>query len=149
MNDPEISIKWDKTIKKYTILEKSESSIVFHKIFHSPMPFISERDRVDKMISFEIRNRVFSIMSSADDYIPEVDNIIRMKNYLSLFSYYIRSYKGERYIVFYGFNQLDTKIKLPEKSFSIFLSLFNNPTTSLGSITKFLITILFSKTFSE
>jgi len=120
INDPEYLSKWDKTFKKYEIIHASSNvnSKVLYKVFNSLIPFASTRDLLEKNIKFQIKNRTFSLSTSTnDDYIngntPSSD-IIRMKNYISLYSYYIRRYKDKRQIVFFGFNQIDIKMNVPD-----------------------------------
>lgn len=120
MNEPEYLNKWDKTFKKYQVLHSSTNtnSKVLYKIFNSLIPFASARDLLEKNIKFQVKNRLFSLSTSTnDDYshgITPSTDIIRMKNYLSLFSFYIRKYNDRRQIVFFGFNQIDIKMNVPD-----------------------------------
>ena len=117
LNLPEYTVKWDKNVKSHKMLFKKNHMTVFHKSFKSPIPIVSERERVDKQVLFEVNKRIFSITTavSNDEEICELDKtLVRMKNYLALFTFYIREYKNQRYIVFYSLNQIDARMYLPE-----------------------------------
>lgn len=114
--DIRINSFWDKNVKKAKILKEDSNSYIFHKVFKSPISFISERDRVDKQIVFELHDRMFALSTSCEetDVIPLVPDVIRMKNYLSLFSYYISKKGDERRLIFFGLNQVDAKMIFPD-----------------------------------
>lgn len=119
--DIKINSYWDKNVREAKLIREDSNSTVFHKIFKSPISLISDRDRVDKQIIFEFHDRMFAISTSCDetDVVPLIPNVIRMKNYLSIFSYYISKKDNERRLIFFGLNQVDAKMILPEFMYNL------------------------------
>lgn len=114
--DTKYSVKWDPHLKEASEIKLNDNSYVVYKLFKSPVFFISERDRVDKRIEFDFHGRYFSLSTSHIDHsnFPEVEDVIRMTCHISLMSFYISEAKGKRFIVFYSFDQFDTKMRLPD-----------------------------------
>ena len=135
--NPEILICWDKNIKVSEVLssecdlDKKSSSILFHRVFYSPIPFTSERDREDKQVVFTYENRCYAMTTSVEEgkYVKKPDEIERMKTYISLFNFYIEYSENSKpmKIIFFGVNQVDPKMKLPD-----FILNFTVPIQSKG-----------------
>lgn len=123
--DIKVNSYWDKNIKSANLIKGDSNSYVFHKVFKSPISLISERDRVDKQIIFDFHDRIFALSTSCDEtnVIPLIPGVVRMKNYLSLFSYYISQKDNERRLIFFGLNQVDAKMILPEFIYNLTIPL--------------------------
>lgn len=114
--DTKYSVKWDPHLKEATQIKVNDNSYITYKLFKSPVIFISERDRVDKRVEFDIHGRYFSFSTSHIDHsiYPPVEDVIRMTCHLSLMSFYLSETNGRRIIVFYSLDQFDTKMRLPD-----------------------------------
>jgi hypothetical protein len=110
MYDPAKRLYWDKSVKNIQIIRSEDNfGLVVHIHYDSPMFLIDERDLVDKYMNF-FHNGVFYSLSSSvgDDIYAPVKDVIRCRNYMSLFS----MYDDEEYFYFIAFNQADVKVKI-------------------------------------
>ena len=122
---------WDKNIKKFEILKGiNEKFYIERKHFESPIFFISERDKVDKTLLFDLKDdsgvvTTFYINSSVPDgeFYPLVDKVVRIQVFISIFLIRIeeKEEKGIKTKTLHtsGFIQVDPKILLPEWIFNI------------------------------
>lgn len=129
---PEILELWDKGIVKNNTLDMKTSNeenltyMIFHREFYNPLPFSSNRERVDKQISFILNNRVFAMTSSineSEQYASKSKGVERMDVKTNIFSIYIH----EKKIYYLSFNQVDAKMSLPD-----FLVKFTLPIQTKG-----------------
>lgn len=125
LGNPEYA-KWDKNVKKYEILEKTnpdQEYKITRKHFFKPIFFVSERDKVEKTYSFTHEGVLFHWGSSVEegDFFPLEEEVIRIKPYVSLYAIRIETNEVEkkRTLIFTGFNQADPKIFLPEWIFNV------------------------------
>jgi len=115
MYQPEHRTKYDTSLKELKIYEKGEHYFVFRAAFHKPIFFISEREVVDKRVSFKKDNVYYSIASSIDNYLPANDSIVRMFTYLNA----LILTEDENNFYFDTYAQIDAKTILPEKIINI------------------------------
>ena len=119
---PEKRIIWDKAVKKYEILNKLNGFNIIHTWMNKPIIIISERDYVEKKYEFYNDNNYYSYSSSIDDYsdekYKEIENVVRIINYLSLYN--IMEDKDN--FIFRSLNQVDYKMPTPTSLMSLTLS---------------------------
>lgn len=111
INDENLRIKWDKSIRYYKIIERQSDEVyVYHYICKSPMIFVSERDIVDKRYDYYIDGIYYNFSSSVkNDIVPEEENIIRMTDYVSIF----KLYEEEECFTIIALTQVDAKFNIP------------------------------------
>lgn len=130
---------WDKTVKNIELLKGDFKSFsITKKHFYSPILIITERDKVEKNVSFNIDDTLFSFGSSVEEgeYAELAKDIIRLKVFVSLYAIRIedkendiskksssilgdKSLNTSRKLIISGFNQIDCKSVLPEWIFSL------------------------------
>ena len=119
---PEKRIIWDKAVKKYEILNKLNGFNIIHTWMNKPIIIISERDYVEKKYEFYNDNNYYSYSSSIDNYsdekYKEIENVVRIINYLSLYN--IMEDKDN--FIFRSLNQVDYKMPTPTSLMSLTLS---------------------------
>ena len=117
MNDENIRIKWDKSIRYYKIVEKQSDEVyVLHYICKSPMIFVSERDIVDKRYDFYVDGIYYDFSSSVkNDIVPEVEEVVRMTDYVSVF----KLYEEEDCFTIIALTQVDTKFTIPSAMLTV------------------------------
>ena len=116
MNNPEIRLKWDKSLKDYKIIEGDKNKYILHYICKSPMIFVSERDVIDKRYDFYSNNAFYDFSSSTnDDFLPEGKNIVRINDICSFF----KMYEDGDDFKFISVTQVDTKMNIPPSMYSI------------------------------
>ena len=111
MNDENLRIKWDKSIRYYKIIErKSDEVYILHYICKSPLIFVSERDVVDKRFDYYIDGIYYDFSSSVkNDIVPEEEEVVRMTDYISVF----KLYEEEECFTIIALTQVDTKFNIP------------------------------------
>lgn len=67
MNDPQMRLKWDTSLKDYKIIEGNKENYILHYIMKSPMIFVSERDVIDKRLDFYENDIYYDFSSSIND----------------------------------------------------------------------------------
>ena len=76
MNDSEKRIKWDKTIREYSLKERINSEVYLLQYICKSL--VSERDVADKRYGFYANGIYYDFSSSVkDDLIPVEENVIR------------------------------------------------------------------------
>ena len=116
MNNPEIRLKWDKSLKDYKIIEGDKNKYILHYICKSPMIFVSERDVIDKRYDFYSNNAFYDFSSSTNDnFLPEGKNIVRINDICSIF----KMYEDGDDFKFMSITQVDTKMNIPPSMYSI------------------------------
>ena len=116
MNNPEIRLKWDKSLKDYKIIEGDKNKYILHYICKSPMIFVSERDVIDKRYDFYSNNAFYDFSSSTNhDFLPEGKNIVRINDICSFF----KMYEDGDDFKFISVTQVDTKMNIPSSMYSI------------------------------
>lgn len=116
MNTPEKRLAWDTSLTDYKIIEKEKDDVyVLHYICKSPLPFMSQRDIVDKRFDFYENDVYYDFSSSVnDDFIPLEDDIVRITDHCSM--YKISEEEDSFNIV--SLTQMDTKYNLPNSLLS-------------------------------
>ena len=111
MNDEELRLKWDKSIRYYKIIERQSDEVyILHYICKSPMIFVSERDIADKRYDYYIDGIYYDFSSSVKkDFVPEEEDVVRMDDYVSVF----KLYEEEDCFTIIALSQIDTKITVP------------------------------------
>ena len=111
MNDEELRLKWDKSIRYYKIIERQSDEVyILHYICKSPMIFVSERDIADKRYDYYIDGIYYDFSSSVKkDIVPEEEDVVRMDDYVSVF----KLYEEEDCFTIIALSQIDTKITVP------------------------------------
>ena len=111
INDENLRIKWDKSIRYYKIIErKSDEVYILHYICKSPLIFVSERDVVDKRFDYYIDGIYYDFSSSVkNDIVPEEEEVVRMTDYISVF----KLYEEEECFTIIALTQVDTKFNIP------------------------------------
>ena len=119
---PEKRIIWDKAVKKYEILKKCDGFNIVHTWMNKPIIIISERDYIEKKFEFYNNGFYYSYSSSIDDNIDdnykEIDNVVRIINYLSIYNLM----EDDNNFIFRSLNQVDYKMPTPASLMSITLS---------------------------
>ena len=89
---------------------------------NKPIIIISERDYVEKKYEFYYNNNYYSYSSSIDDYsdekYKEIENVVRIINYLSLYNIM----EDKNNFIFRSLNQVDYKMPTPTSLMSLTLS---------------------------
>ena len=67
MNDPQMRLKWDTSLKDYKIIEGNKENYILHYVMKSPMIFVSERDVIDKRLDFYSDEIYYDFSSSIND----------------------------------------------------------------------------------
>ena len=106
MYDHEIRMAYDKGIKEFKIYEQGENYFVYRGWYNSPMMFVSERDLIDKRISFSKDGIYYSFSSSIDNFQPTQDKVVRIYNFLNTC---ILS-EDDQNFYFNSYSQLDAKV---------------------------------------
>lgn len=113
MNDPDIRIKWDTSMKSYKIIERQNDEVyLLHYVYKSPMVFVSERDIVHKRFDFlEGGDEVYYDFSSSvnDDILAPDKDVMRIIDYCSLYKMFDNGDK----IKIISITQVDTKFNVP------------------------------------
>ena len=111
MNEPEKRLKWDKSIREYSIIERQNEEVyLLYYICKSPMLFVSERDVVDKRFDFYANGIYYDFSSSVKDELkPVVEDIVRITDFCSI----CKIYEEDNNFNIISITQVDTKYKLP------------------------------------
>lgn len=123
MYDINIRKKWDKDLKFVEILEGSKENYVVNTWFHSPIFIISEREAIEKRFIFDYEGATYVMSTSIPmDYYPYKDGVVRVTSYFNLFKVVD---KGDK-IFYYGVNQVDFKMIIPEFIVNVTLPMKTN-----------------------
>ena len=116
MNNPEKRLSWDTTLTEYKILEKEKNDVyIVHYICKSPLPFMSEREIIDKRYDFYENDIYYDFSSSVkDDFIPLDEDVVRITDLCSMYKIYE---EGDFFNII-SITQLDTKYNLPNSLLS-------------------------------
>ena len=80
MNDSEKRIKWDKTIREYSLKERINSEVYLLQYICKSL--VSERDVADKRYGFYANGIYYDFSSLVkDDLIPVEENVIKITNH--------------------------------------------------------------------
>ena len=101
-------MKFDSVLKDFKILEREPNYCIFYTLLHSPIFFISERDLVDKRVSFIKDDVYYNLSTSVTDYYPLDNKAVRIDTYLNLLI--LRKDLNNYY--FECFSQHDAKVLL-------------------------------------
>jgi len=70
-------IKWDKTLKVYNKVHEDENFFVTQAWIFSPIVLVSERDHIDKRISFSNDGKFYHFCSAIPDGVMSIFKIFR------------------------------------------------------------------------
>ena len=116
MNNPEKRLSWDTTLTEYKILEKEKNDVyIVHYICKSPLPFMSEREIIDKRYDFYENDIYYDFSSSVkDDFIPLDEDVVRITDLCSMY----KIYEEGDFFNIVSITQMDTKYNLPNSLLS-------------------------------
>jgi len=115
MYSPEYRMKYDSSLKEFKVHEQGDNYFVFRQAYHKPIFFISERDCIDKRISFTKDGVYYTIATSVENYIPQQDGVVRIVTILNS----LTITEDVENFYFHGYNQLDAKTSIPERILNI------------------------------
>ena len=103
-------VAYDKSIKEFKIFEEGEYYKILKVWYFSPLMFVSERDLIDKRVSFLKDGVYYSLASSLEKYenAPEDSKVIRIKNYINA----LKLSEDQDNFYFHCYSQLDAKVRI-------------------------------------
>ena len=116
MNNPEKRLSWDTSLTDYKIIEREKEDVyILHLISKSPLPFMSQREVVEKRYDFYENDIYYDFSSSVkDDFIPLDEDAVRITDHCSMYKIYD---EGD-YFSIVSITQMDTKYNLPNSLLS-------------------------------
>lgn len=120
ISDPIKRKKWDDGVNKYSEIEQDHKGSIIHIWLKSPVPFIAERDSVEKTITFIHNNTYYFFLSSTnEDIIPIPEKVERMNDFICIHSITVH----DDYVYFRCIEQCDIKTVVPQMLVNITLPL--------------------------